>query len=120
VQIGKTGYRALDEVVEQADMPKRCDRLFGALFYGRLLGQPCSEHTFRRLPIPYIKTGRSASYLIDDIVAYARKAIAEAPIRTPPERPRKKRIRPATIQALPVAVHRREAAGQQEISEVVA
>ena len=26
------------------------------LFYGRLLGQPCSEHTFRRLPIPYIKT----------------------------------------------------------------
>lgn len=114
MQIGKTGYRALDEVIEQADMPKRCDRPFAAMLYGQLLGQPCSEHTLRRLPIPYIKTGRSASYLVDDIVTAARKVIAEAPLRGATERPRKKRIRPATIQAQPAAVHRR---GQQEISE---
>ena len=40
VDIGKTGYRALDEVVERADMPKRCDRGFGAMLYGRLLVSP--------------------------------------------------------------------------------
>jgi hypothetical protein len=115
VQIGKTGYRALDELVEQANMPKRCDRPLGAMLYGHLLGRPCSEHTFRRLSIRCIKTGRSISYLVDDIVAAARKAIAEAPDCTPPERPRKKRIRPATTQSPPAATHEREAAGQHPI-----
>jgi hypothetical protein len=114
VQIGKTGYRALDEVVEHAAMPKRCDRVFAAMFYGRLLGQPCSEHTFRRLPIPYKKTGRSASYLVDDIIAAAQQVIAEAPIHTPPERPRKKRLRRAVAQPPAPADRQHQPATQPE------
>ena len=111
---GKTGYRALDEVVERADMPKRCDRGFGAMLYGRLLGQPCSEHTFRRLPIRYKKTGRSASYLVDDIIAAAQKVIAEAPIHTPPSRPRKRRIRRAVAQPPAPADRQHQPAVQPE------
>ena len=114
MDIGKTGYRALDEVVERADMPKRCDRGFGAMLYGRLLGQPCSEHTFRRLPIRYKKTGRSASYLVDDIIAAAQKVIAEAPIHTPPSRPRKRRIRRAVAQPQPPTERQHQPATQPE------
>ena len=82
MQIGKTGYRALDEIEEQANLPKRCDRGFGALLYGRLIGSSCSEHTFRRLPIPYKKVGRSASYLVDDVIEAAKKELADSLTRT--------------------------------------
>jgi hypothetical protein len=101
VRIGKTGYRALDEIVEQANLQKRCDRPFGALLYGRVQGRPISEHTFRRLPIPYKKVGRSASYLVDDIIAAAEKEIADAVPFTPKERPARPRRRP-TVTCVPV------------------
>jgi hypothetical protein len=98
-----TGYKALDEIVERANIPKRCDRLFGARLYGHLTGQPCSEHTFRRLPIPYKKVGRSASYLVDDIVEAAKKELTDsltrvaAPRRTAkPDHQRGKPFEPAS------------------------
>jgi hypothetical protein len=84
------------------------------MLYGRLLGQPCSEHTFRRLPIRYKKTGRSASYLVDDIIAAAQKVIAEAPIHTPPSRPRKRRIRRAVAQPQPPTERQHQPATQPE------
>jgi hypothetical protein len=65
------------------------------------------------LPIRYIKTGRSVSYLVDDIVAAAQKVIAEALPLTPPQRPRKKRIRRAVAQP-PAAERQRQPVTQLE------
>ena len=95
----KTGIAWLDEIVEQANLPKLTDREGAALIYGKLVSKYVSPHTLRQMPIPYRLVGRSASYQVDDIVAYARRRLAEAPIRKASDRSRRKRAEAAATNA---------------------
>jgi hypothetical protein len=101
----------------EANVPERVDLENAVLIHNNVCDDNVSPTTYRRWPIYYKLLGRERRYLVSDVVAYAKQRVEQAPRRIPPQTLRKKRIRPATIQTQPVAVHRREAAGQPEISE---
>ena len=83
-----------DAIAERANLPQLTD-LGGALIvYNDLTCSSYTEHAFRRLPIPYQILGRERRYRVDDIIAYARKRLQEAPLRKPA--PRRKRANAST------------------------
>jgi hypothetical protein len=85
----KTASNWLGEIVERANLPQLTD-LGGALIvYNNLTCSGASVHTFRRFPIGYVIVGRERRYRVDDVIAYARKRLEEAPLRKPPQRRRK-------------------------------
>jgi hypothetical protein len=85
----KTASNWLGEIVERANLPQLTD-LGGALIvYNNLTCSGASLHTFRRFPIGYVIVGRERRYRVDDVIAYARKRLEEAPLRKPPQRRRK-------------------------------
>ena len=85
----KTASNWLGEIVERANLPQLTD-LGGALIvYNNLTCSGASLHTFRRFPIGYVIVGRERRYRVDDVIAYARKRLEEAPVRKPPQRRRK-------------------------------
>lgn len=85
----KTASNWLGEIVERANLPQLTD-LGGALIvYNNLTCSGASVHTFRRFPIGYVIVGRERRYRVDDVIAYARKRLDEAPLRKPPQRRRK-------------------------------
>jgi hypothetical protein len=95
-----TGVDWLDDIAAKANFPLRMDREAAALALTRLLGDNVSKNTLRRWPVPYKLIGRSARYEVDDLISFARKRIAETPMRKPtPSHPR--RARRATAEALP-------------------
>jgi hypothetical protein len=59
------------------------------IVYNNLICSGASLHTFRRFPIGYVIVGRERRYRVDDVIAYARKRLEEAPMRKPPQRRRK-------------------------------
>ena len=82
----KTASNWLGEIVERANLPQLTD-LGGALIvYNNLTCSGASVHTFRRFPIGYVIVGRERRYRVDDVIAYARKRLEEAPLRKPPQR----------------------------------
>jgi hypothetical protein len=86
----------IDAIVERAKLPQLTD-LGGALIaYNNLTCSGVSVHTFRRYDIPYVPVGRERRYRVDDIIAFARKELAK-PVRTPPQRPRRKRVNTEAI-----------------------
>ena len=85
----KTASNWLGEIVERATLPQLTD-LGGALIvYNNLTCSGASVHTFRQFPIGYVIVGRERRYRVDDVIAYARKRLDEAPLRKPPQRRRK-------------------------------
>jgi hypothetical protein len=79
-------------IIERANLPQLTD-LGGALIvYNNLTCSDVSEHTFRRFGIPFRKVGRERRYHVDHVIDYAREQL-KAPVRIPPQRLRKKRIR---------------------------
>jgi hypothetical protein len=85
----KTASNWLGEIVERANLPQLTD-LGGALIvYNNLTCSGASVHTFRRFPIGYVIVGRERRYRVDDVIAYARKRLEEAPLRKSPQRRRK-------------------------------
>jgi hypothetical protein len=58
----------------------------GLLIYNSVACDSVSVHTFKRYPIPYKIIGRSRRYVVDDIIAFARKRLEEAPVRLPAKR----------------------------------
>jgi hypothetical protein len=85
----------LDAITEGADFPQLTDIGGALIIFNNLTCSDASEHTLRRSPIPYQLLGRERRYRVEDIVAYARRCLDEAPVRISPQRPRRKRIRPA-------------------------
>jgi hypothetical protein len=83
-----TGVSWVDAAVKRADLPPMSDLEGGLLIYNQVACDSASLHTFRRYPIPYKLIGRSRRYLVDDIIAFARKRLEEAPTRTPAPRRR--------------------------------
>jgi hypothetical protein len=76
----------IDAIVKRANLPQLTD-LGGALIvYNNLTCSGSSIHTFRRFPIAYVLVGRERRYKVDDIIAFAKKRLAEAPVRMPPPR----------------------------------
>jgi hypothetical protein len=113
----KTDIPFIDNLIKESGIGATVD-LGGALaIYNAISGDLLSPVTFRRKAIPYFILGRSRRYYVRDVVAYAKQCVEQAPRRIPPQTPRKKRIRPTTIQTQPVAVHRREAVGQRQLPE---
>ena len=86
-----TGISWVDAAVERANLPPMADLEGGLLIYNQVACDSVSAHTFRRYDISYKLVGRSRRYFVDDIIAFARQRIADAPRRTPPQRPRRKR-----------------------------
>ena len=83
-----------DAIAERANLPQLTD-LGGALIvYNDLTCSSYTEHAFRRFPISYVIVGRERRYRVDDVIAYARKQLAEAPLRKPA--PRRKRANAST------------------------
>ena len=83
----RTGW--IDAIAARANLPQLTD-LGGALIvYNNLTCSGASLHTFRRFPIGYVIVGRERRYRVDDVIAYARKRLEEAPVRKPPQRRRK-------------------------------
>jgi hypothetical protein len=98
----------------------RRTRAMAALMVAEAINAPYSEEKLRKSGCGYLRVDGAPRYRDPDLHALAEEILDRALKRggtLPPAR--KKRIRPAMIQALPVAVHRREAVGQQEISEEV-
>ena len=93
-----TGIPWLDEIVENSGLPKMADFDGARLIYNHVACDCVKAHTFRRYAIPYKLVGRSRRYVVDDIIAFARKRLEEAPRRIPPQRPRKKRLRRTVAQ----------------------
>ena len=76
----------IDAIAARANLPQLTD-LGGALIvYNNLTCSGASLHTFRRFPIGYVIVGRERRYRVDDVIAYARKRVEEAPVRKPPQR----------------------------------
>ena len=84
-----TGIPWLDEIVEHSGLPKMADFEGARLIYNHVACDSISPHTFRRYAIRYKLVGRSRRYIVDDIVAFARKRLEEAPVRKPSQRRRK-------------------------------
>ena len=106
----------LDAITEGADFPQLTDIGGALIVFNNLTCSDASEHTFRRSPIPYQLFGRERRYRIGDVVAYARRCLEEAPVRVPPQRPRRKRIRLATpgpTRSPPDAAVRQHESGDQ-------
>ena len=73
----------IDAIAARANLPQLTD-LGGALIvYNNLTCSGASLHTFRRFPISYVIVGRERRYRVDDVIAYARAQLAEAPLRKP-------------------------------------
>ena len=81
----------LDKIVEEAGVPAAADLEGAVMIHNEVSGDSLSPHTYRRRPVPYIILGRSRRYNVGDVVAYAKRCVAEAPVRIPPQRPRRKR-----------------------------
>jgi hypothetical protein len=112
----RTNIPFIDNLIKESGVPASVDLGGAVTIYNAVSGDLLSPVTFSRKGVPYFLLGRSRRYFVRDVVAYAKKVVELAPRRIPPQTPRKKRTRPATIQAQPVAVHRREAVGQHQIS----
>jgi hypothetical protein len=80
-----TGVIWLDKIVEQANFAPTVDREGAALVLSQLLGFTPSKHTVRSWPIPYRVVGKYARYQVSDLIEYARRRFAEAPVRTGPK-----------------------------------
>lgn len=108
----------LDAITEGADFPQLTDIGGALIVFNNLTCSDASVHTFRRFPIPYQLFGRERRYRVGDVVAYARRCLEEAPVRVPPQRPRRKRIRLATPgrtrSPLDAAVRQHESGDQRE------
>jgi hypothetical protein len=76
----------IDAIAARANLPQLTD-LGGALIvYNNLTCSGASLHTFRRFPIGYVIVGRERRYRVDDVIAFARQQLAEAPVRKPAAR----------------------------------
>ena len=62
-----------------AATPRRMPRPEAAARLSSLLGVPVAPKTLERMPVPYLKIGRSTSYTDVDIDAYAARVLASAP-----------------------------------------
>jgi hypothetical protein len=82
-----TGISWIDAAVERANLPPMADLEGGLLIYNQVACDSVSIHTFRRYPIPYKLIGRSRRYVVDNIIAFARARLEEAPVRKPKPRP---------------------------------
>lgn len=58
---------------------RRMPRREAAARLSNLLGVPVAPKTLERMPVPYLKIGRSASYTDADIDAHAARVLASAP-----------------------------------------
>jgi hypothetical protein len=113
----------LDDIIEQANLPQLTDIGGGLIIFNNCTCSSYTLHAFRRFPIHYQLFGRERRYRVEDVVAYARRCLEEAPVRVPPQRPRRKRIRPATpgpTRSPPDAAVRQHESGDQgeKVSEV--
>ena len=109
----------LDRLRADAGVPETVNTEDAVLVHFNVCDERVSVHTYRRWPVGYFMMGRERRYLVATVVAFAKRRFEEAAAvrRTPSQTTRKKRIRPTPVQAQSVAAHRREAVGQQEISE---
>ncbi len=89
-----TGVSWVDAAVERANLPPMADLEGGLLIYNQIACDNASLHTFRRFSIPYKLIGRSRRYVVDDIIAFARNRLEEAPVRRPASRRRKTASQP--------------------------
>ena len=81
----------IDAIAARANLPQLTD-LGGALIvYNNLTCSDASLHTFRRFPIGYVIVGRERRYRVDDVIAFARQQLAEAPVRKPAARSKRAR-----------------------------
>jgi hypothetical protein len=78
----------IDAAVERSGLPPMADLEGGLEIYNAVACDSVSVHTFKRYAIPYKLIGRSRRYIVDDIIAFAKKRLAEAPVRTPTARKR--------------------------------
>jgi hypothetical protein len=84
----------IDAITQRANLPQLTDIGGGLIVFNNCTCSDYSLHAFRRFPIPYQMFGRERRYKVEDVVAYARRRLDEAPVRTPAPRPRPKRICP--------------------------
>ena len=91
-----TGIAWLDGLIEKAGVPASVDLVGATEAHNAVSGDNLAPETYRRKPVPYRIQGRSRRYDIRDVVEYARRCVEEAPVRVPPQRPRKKRVRAVT------------------------
>jgi hypothetical protein len=84
----------LDKIVKEAGV-SAADLEGAVMIHNEVSGDNLSTHTYRRRPVPYIILGRSRRYNVRDVVAYAKRCVEEAPVRIPPQRPRRKRVNPS-------------------------
>jgi hypothetical protein len=111
-----TGIAWLDDLIEKAGVPASVDLEGATEAHNAVSGDNLASETYRRKPVPYRIQGRSRRYNIRDVVEYARRCVEEAPVRIPPQRPRRKRIRLATpgpTRSPPDAAVRQHASGDQ-------
>jgi hypothetical protein len=81
-----TGIPWLDEIVESAGLPKMADFEAARLIYNHVACDSVSANTFRRYVVPYKLVGRTRRYLVEDVVAFAKRRVSEAPVRKPAPR----------------------------------
>jgi hypothetical protein len=72
--------------MSESAAPALADLRRGVEIYNANAGKAVSVHTFKHYPIRYKIVGRSRIYEVDDIIAYARKRVADAPWVTPTPR----------------------------------
>ena len=98
----ETGIRWLDQAVASTGLPDLADFESARHMWNRATCGALGKEAFRKLPIPYRRVNGTRRYEVAHVFEDARRRILDAPLRKP---------------ALPVAVHRREAAGQRQLSE---
>jgi hypothetical protein len=76
----------IDAAVERSGLPPMADLEGGLMIYNQVACDSVGVHTFRRYDIPYKRIGRTRRYVVDDIIAFARKRFEEAPVLRPAER----------------------------------
>ena len=111
-----TGIAWLDDLIEKAGVPASVDLEGATEAHNAVSGDNLAPETYRRKPVPYRIQGRSRRYNIRDVVEYARRCVEEAPVRVPPQRPRRNRIRLATpgpTRSPPDAAVRQHKSGDQ-------
>jgi hypothetical protein len=92
----------LDQLRKDSGVPESVDLADAVLVHNNIADEDITTPTYRRWPVEYFMLGRERRYFVATVVAYAKKRFEEAAElrRTPPQTPRKKRVRVAASQPI--------------------
>jgi hypothetical protein len=79
----------IDNLIKKSGVPATVNLGGATMIFNAISGSNLSPVTFRRKPYKYFIQGRMRRYFVHVVVEEAKRSVEEAPVRIPPQRPRR-------------------------------